>query len=111
MANEEFEVFPVDSEDDDVCVTLELDNGGEMTCEILTIFDCGERDYIVLLPIKENGKEIKEKEDVVIYRYEEEEDGTPVLDNIASEEEYLAVSKRFEEWQDETYGTEDDDEE
>lgn len=106
MANEELEVFPVDSEDDDVCVTLDMDDGSELTCEILTIFDCGERDYIVLLPIAENGKPVEVKEDVLIYRYEEAEDGAPFLDNIASDEEYAAVSERFEQWQDEAFAEE-----
>ena len=94
------EVFPVDEDDTDVMVTVELDNGEEMDCEILTIFDAGERDYIVLLPVDEHGTPLDE-EQVFIYRYVEDENGTPLLDNIASDEEYELVSKRFEEVQEE----------
>ena len=93
---DENQVFPVDNEDDDVVVTLNLDDGSEVTCEILTIFDLGDQDYIVLLPLDENGEENAEGE-VYIYRYFEDETGAPSLDNIESDEEYEAVSARFEE--------------
>ncbi len=93
---DENQVFPVDNEDDDVVVTLNLDDGSEVTCEILTIFDVDDQDYIVLLPVDENG-EPNEEGEVYIYRYFEDEDGTPSLDNIESDEEYAAVSDRFDE--------------
>ena len=41
--------------DDDVMVTIELD-GEDLDCEILTIFDIEDQDYIVLLPVDENGE-------------------------------------------------------
>lgn len=93
---DENEVFPVDNEDDDVVVTLNLDDGSEVTCEILTIFDLNDQDYIVLLPLDENGNENEEGE-VYIYRYFEDETGAPSLDNIESDEEYAAVSAKFDE--------------
>ncbi|MBP3263324.1 DUF1292 domain-containing protein [Pseudobutyrivibrio sp.] len=93
---DENEVFPVDNEDDDVVVTLNLDDGSEVTCEILTIFDLNDQDYIVLLPLDENGNENEEGE-VYIYRYFEDETGAPSLDNIESDEEYTAVSAKFDE--------------
>lgn len=92
----ENEVFPVDNEDDDVVVTLNLDDGSEVTCEILTIFDIGDQDYIVLLPLDENGEENSDGE-VYIYRYFEDETGAPSLDNIESDDEYAAVSAKFDE--------------
>jgi len=95
------EVFPVDENDDDVVVTLDMDDGSEVTCEILTIFDAGDREYIALLPIEEDGKPVKDEDQVFIYRYAEDENGTPVLDNIASDEEYEIVEDRFEELLDE----------
>ena len=93
---DENEVFPVDNEDDDVVVTLNLDDGSEVTCEILTIFDLNDQDYIVLLPLDENGNENEEGE-VYIYRYFEDETGAPSLDNIESDDEYAAVSAKFDE--------------
>lgn len=93
---DENQVFPVDNEDDDVVVTLSLDDGSEVTCEILTIFDIGDQDYIVLLPLDENGEENAEGQ-VYIYRYFEDETGAPSLDNIESDDEYEAVAKKFDE--------------
>ncbi len=93
---DENQVFPVDNEDDDVVVTLSLDDGSEVTCEILTIFDLGDQDYIVLLPLDKNGEPNAEGQ-VYIYRYMEDETGAPSLENIMSDEEYDAVSARFEE--------------
>ncbi len=93
---DENQVFPVDNEDDDVVVTLNLDDGSEVTCEILTIFDLKDQDYIVLLPLDKNG-EPNDQGEVYIYRYFEDEDGAPSLDNIDSDDEYDAVSKRFDE--------------
>lgn len=99
----ENEVFPVNNEDDDVVVTVSMDDGTEVTCEILTIFDVDDQDYIVLLPLDENGNASEDGE-VFIYRYYEDETGAPSLDNIASDEEYEAVSARFDEIQDEAFG-------
>ncbi len=92
MANED--IFPVDENDDDVVVTVSMDDGTDVTCEILTIFDVGEQDYIALLPIGE-------EDTVYIYRYFEDEDGNPTLDNIQTDEEYEAVEERFDELLDE----------
>lgn len=85
------------AEDADILVTLELDDGTQTECEILTIFTVGERDYIALLPQDERGEE----GEVYIYRYAEDEDGNPSLDNISDDEEYEAVSDRFDELLDE----------
>ncbi len=99
MKNEE--TFPIDENDTDVMVTLEMDDGSELDCEILTIFDVEDQDYIVLLPVDENGEPLREDE-VIIYRYfENEETGEPYLDNIQDDEEYERVGKRFQEIQDE----------
>ena len=93
----ENDIFPVDDNDDDVVVTLDMDDGSEVTCEILTIFDLEEQDYIVLLPIEQDGKPWGVDDTVYIYRYFEDEEGTPSLDNIQSDEEYEKVAQRFDE--------------
>jgi len=93
------DIFPVDENDTDVMVTLDLDDGTTLDCEILTIFDIGPQSYIVLLPVDENGTPY-DYENVVIYRYFEKEDGEPYLDNIKDDDEYERVAKRFQELQD-----------
>ena len=92
-------IFPVDENDTDVMVTLDLDDGTTLDCEILTIFDIGSQNYIVLLPVDENGTPY-DYENVVIYRYFEKDDGEPYLDNIKDDDEYELVAKKFQELQD-----------
>lgn len=80
--------------DEEMYVTLELDDGESLECEILTIFPVGERDYIALLPV--DGPYAEDGE-VFLYRYTEDETGEPSLDNIMDDEEYDAVYDAFDE--------------
>ena len=84
--------------DDEMYVTLTLDDDSEVECIVITIFEAGERDYIALLPMS-----VAETEDgeVYLYRYSEDADGNPELDSIESDEEYEIVADRFDEWLDE----------
>lgn len=84
-------------EDTDVMVTLTLDDGVEIDCEILTIFTVGEQDYIALLPPEGHG--FAEGE-ALLYRFFEE-DELPRIENIETEEEYEIAADAFDEWQDE----------
>lgn len=84
----------------DILVTLDLDDGTQVECEILTIFTVGEQDYIALLPLDDKG-EPNEEGEVFIYRYFEDADGNPSLENIQNDDEYEAVSDRFDELLDE----------
>ena len=90
---------PVDDESD-MQVTLSLDDGSEVECAILTICELEEQNYIALLPLDEDGNENEEGE-VFIYRYFEDEEGNPSLENIEDDEEYEAVADRFDELLDE----------
>lgn len=88
------------SDDEDICVTLDMEDGEQVECEILTIFEVDGQDYIALLPIDEEEPEVKES-DVYIYRYFEDEDGNPSLENILNDEEYEAIEEKFDELLDE----------
>lgn len=88
------------NDDTDILVTLNLDDGTQVECEILTIFTVGEQDYIALLPLDDKG-EPNEEGEVFIYRYSEDAEGNPSLENIQDDEEYEAVSDRFDELLDE----------
>ena len=46
--------FNQNNDDEDIVVTLDLDDGSQVECEILTIFTVGERDYIALLPLDDD---------------------------------------------------------
>lgn len=87
-------------EDTDILVTLDLDDGSQVECEILTIFTIDSQDYIALLPLDDKG-EANEEGEVYIYRYSEDANGNPSLDNIQDDDEYEAVSDRFDELLDE----------
>ena len=90
----------IETEEEDMFVTLDLDNGNTVESKVLTIFDIGEQDYIALLPLKEDGSE-NDDGTVYIYRYFEDENGDPSLENIQSDEEYEIVADRFDELLDE----------
>lgn len=82
------------NEEEEMTVTLTLDDDTEVECVVLTIFTAGERDYIALLPME--GEDSEEGE-VYLYRYSETEDGTPELDNIVDDDEYEIVADAFDE--------------
>lgn len=79
-------------------VTLTLDDDSEMECAVLTTFEADGKSYIALLPIE--GIEAEEGE-VFLYRFIENADGDPELENIESDEEYEAAAEAFDEWLDE----------
>ena len=93
-------VDPNEEEREEMTVTLTLDDDTELECAVLTIFEAAGRDYIALLPLDENGADNAEGK-VYIYRYFEDEDGNPSLDNITDDEEYEIVADRFDELLDE----------
>lgn len=94
MADTNNEIFPVDEDDTDVMVTIDLDDGGELDCEIVVIFEMDSQDYIALMPVDENGKQLEDY-GILHYRYYETDDGTPVIDNIESDEELEKVTEAF----------------
>lgn len=87
-----------EDEMDDIRVQLELEDQ-TIECKILTIFETEGQDYIALLPLDENGEEPDEGE-VYIYRYFEDEEGNPSLENIEDEDEAEMIEDIFEQWLD-----------
>lgn len=98
----ENDIFTNEPDDDaeDYRVTLDLEDGRTIECAIMTILEVDDQDYIVLVPVDEDDEPIEEGE-VYIYRYFEDEDGTPSLGNIDNEDEFERVSERFDEFLDE----------
>ena len=97
------------SENQELTVTLTLDNDEELECAVLTIFKAGEKDYIALLPLDDDGN--NDDGDVYLYRFTDNGDGVdPTLENIEDDEEYEIVADKFDEWLD-TLEYEDLDEE
>ena len=95
MAKDE-KVTPVTEEEiDNIRVTLDLDDGS-VECRILTIFEADNQDYIALIPLDAKGNENADGE-VYLYRYFEDEEGLPSIENIDSEEEYEIAADKFDE--------------
>jgi len=84
--------------DDEMYVTLTLDDDSEVECVVITIFEAGDRDYIALLPM---GDAETDEGEVYLYRYAEDNEGNPELSSIESDDEYEIVADRFDEWLDE----------
>ena len=77
-----------DEIDEEMTVELELEDGN-VTCAVITILEVEGQDYIVLMPLDENGQ--NEDGEVWFYRYSENENDPneePELGYIDSDEEY-----------------------
>ncbi len=87
--------------DEEMTVTLDLEDGSSVECAIVTILTVNNQDYIALLPLNENGE--NEDGEVWFYRYSENENDPneePVLDYIDDDDEYEAVADAFDEFLD-----------
>lgn len=88
-------------EDEEMTVELELEDGTLVTCAIITILEVESKDYIVLLPLDENGE--NEDGEVWFYGYSENPDDPneePELSFIEDDEEYEKVADAFDEYLD-----------
>ena len=98
--NENFTSTP-ETDDEEMTVTLDLTDGTTVNCAVVTILTVEDTDYIVLLPLEEDG----ENHDGMVwfYRYRENEadpNEEPVLEYIDDDEEYEIVSDAFDEYLD-----------
>lgn len=75
-------------------ITLTLDDDTEVNCAILTVFPVKDKEYIALLPLDENGQ--NEDGEVFLYAFSQNEDGSPTLDNIEDDQEYMAAADAFD---------------
>lgn len=88
-------------EKEEMTVDLELDDGSQVTCAVVTILTVSGKDYIALLPLDENGDNTEGE--VWFYRYSEnpkDPNEEPQLDYIEDDEEYEAVADAFDEFLD-----------
>lgn len=90
-----------DYEAEEMTVTLDLEDGSSVECAVITILTVKEKDYIVLLPLDENGE--NNDGEVWIYGYSEnmsDSNEEPILRFIDDDEEYEIVSDAFDEYLD-----------
>ena len=87
--------------DEEMTVTITLEDDSEIVCAVVTIFEASGKDYIALLPLDENGE--NEDGEVWIYRYSENPDDPneePVLEYIDDDAEYEMAEDAFDEYLD-----------
>lgn len=87
--------------EEEMTVDLELEDGEKVTCAVITILSVNGKDYIVLLPLNENGD--NDDGEVWFYGYKENEndpDAEPELIYIADDDEYELISDAFDEYLD-----------
>lgn len=66
-------------------ITLTLEDGTELECPIIDIFDINDQSYIALLhPVEEHA---------LLYRFNDYEDGTIDITSIESDEEFEKVAE------------------
>lgn len=90
-----------DNVDEEMTVDITLDNDEVVTCAVITILEVEGKDYIVLLPLDEDGN--NEDGEVWFYGYSENPDDPneePELSYIEDDDEYEAVADAFDEYLD-----------
>jgi len=90
-----------DYEAEEMTLTLDLDDGTTVTCAVITILTVNSKDYIVVLPLDENGE--NSDGEVWFYRYSENPDDPneePELGYIDDDDEYEKVADAFDEYLD-----------
>lgn len=97
--NDEFENEPT--------ILLSLDDGTELVCVVLSIYEIDEQQYIALLPQAQEDED-EEEMDVYIYRFSEDEEGNPLLDNIEDDDEYNKAVETFNSLLDEQDSSEEE---
>ncbi|MEY8368979.1 DUF1292 domain-containing protein [Anaerovoracaceae bacterium 42-11] len=70
-------------------ITLEFDDGVELECEIMGIFDHAGKDYIALIPLDDS-------DDVYLYGYNEVGEDEFELVDIEDEELFNSVVQEFD---------------
>lgn len=101
MSNENKVNQQPEENDEEMTVTLDLEDGATVTCAIVTILTIKDHDYIVLLPLEEDGE--NHDGEVWFYRYFENENDPneePALEFIEDDDEYEAVAEAFDEYLD-----------
>jgi len=83
----------------DMTVSIELDDGSTMECNVLRIYPCNGKQYIAIMPIEdENADEPR----VFIYGYAKDEaTGAPEILNIEDDDEFDAAIDALDELFDE----------
>lgn len=90
----DFSKMPITDIGEDATITIELEDGSLIECNIIAIYPAPNgRQYVAMLPI--NPPE-GDEEEIYLYRYKET-NGEDDIDNIESDEEYEIAADAFDE--------------
>jgi len=73
-------------------ITLTLEDGSELLCDVVAIFPVDDKNYIALLPVGDDPDA-----EIFLYRYESKGEDDIDLINIEDDDEFDAVSDAFDE--------------
>ncbi len=77
-------------DEEEMTVTLTLDDDTELECGVVAIFPVKDKDYIALLPLDD------ESEEVFLYRFNQTSDDDLTLENIEDDEEFEIVADAYD---------------
>ncbi len=80
---------PLNENEDEMIVTLELEDGSSVNCAVVTILEADDKEYIVVRVL--NGEGESEDGEVWFYRYKEDAsspEADPELEAIEDDDEY-----------------------
>ena len=87
--------------EEEMSVDIQLEDGRQVTCDVVTIIEVAGNEYVVLQPKDQNPTE--PEQEVWFYRYSEDPEDPnvePVLEYIEDDNEYELVLDAFEEYLD-----------
>lgn len=86
---DENKILEEEIQDEPEYITLEFDDGAEIECEIMGIFDVDGKEYIALIPDDDT-------DDVYLYGYKEISDEEFELIDIEDDDEFEKVAEEFD---------------
>ena len=91
-------LFFNESDDETVIVTIAPETSEEFDVEIIAALEIEEleKEYVAVLPINPN-EDIPENE-LILFRYSEDEEGNPEFEGITDDEELQSVASAFEQY-------------
>lgn len=82
-----------ENNEDHILITLTLDDGSDLVCDVMAVFEANNKDYIALLPL--NDTEDEEVE-MMLFRYIEIDDEEIEIENIDTDEEFEIALNEFD---------------
>ena len=91
-------LFFNESDDETVIVTIAPETSEEFDVEIIAAMEIEElsKEYVAVLPI--NPTEEMPEDELILFRYSEDEEGNPEFEGIEDDEELQSVATAFEQY-------------